>query len=465
MWRIGRHRGWQVEWRGMSQDAIASLRRAIELTPQNLPLRQALAQMLLGSGRAEEAEKELRAAAAIAPGNAEIKAELASAFAQQGKNSEALVVLEDLARGGKLGARPRVLYARLLLRAGDGDRAAYQYRQAIEADASAADAELGRELGIDPAEGYQEGDEIDEQGRVRLGGEAGPRGMETQIERPSVSFKDVGGLEDLKEEIRMKIIHPLKHPELYKAYGKAVGGGILLYGPPGCGKTHLARATAGEISAGFLAVGINDVLDMWMGNSERNLHGLFEQARSGRPCVLFFDEVDALAAKRTDMRTSAGRHLINQFLAELDGVKASNDGVLILAATNAPWHVDAAFRRPGRFDRVIFVPPPDLPARAAVLRVMLQGKPVEGVDHEQVAKKTEGFSGADLKAVVDLAIEAKLREAMKAGVPQPIRTKDLLAAAGTVKPSTREWFATARNYALYANEGGAYDEVKKYLKM
>jgi AAA+ superfamily predicted ATPase len=452
----------------MSQDAISSLRRAIELTPDNVPLRQALAQMLLGSGRADEAEKELRAAAALSPASQEIKAELASAFAQQGKNSEALVVLEDLAKGGRIAPRPRVLYARLLLRAGDADRAAYQYRQAIEADASVADAELGRQLGVSPtAEGYQEHDEVDEHGRVRMGGDGGEGGggMEAQIERPGVSFKDVGGLEDLKEEIRMKIIHPLKHPELYRAYGKPIGGGILLYGPPGCGKTHLARATAGEINAGFLAVGINDVLDMWMGNSEKNLHLLFEQARAGKPCVLFFDEVDALAAKRTDMRTSAGRHLINQFLAELDGIKASNDGVLILAATNAPWHVDAAFRRPGRFDRVVFVPPPDLPARASILRVMLQGKPVDDVDHEQVAKKSEAFSGADLKAVVDLAIEAILREAMRAGVPQPIRTKDLLAAAASVKPSTREWFATARNYALYANEGGAYDEVKKFLKM
>src|SRR3954463_4664540 len=162
-----------------------------------------------------------------------------------------------------------------------------------------------------------------------------------------------------------------------------------MYGPPGCGKTYLARATAGEIKAGFLSVGINDVLNMWLGNSEKNLHQLFEQARRNRPCVLFFDEVDALAAARADMRTSAGRHLINQFLAELDGMQSDNEGVLILAATNAPWHVDAAFRRPGRFDRILFVPPPDAPARAAILRAMLHGKPVETIDHDQVAKKTD----------------------------------------------------------------------------
>ena len=117
-------------------------------------------------------------------------------------------------------------------------------------------------------------------------------------ERPKTTFDDVGGMERVKEEIRLKIILPLQQPELYKAYGKPIGGGILMYGPPGCGKTHLARATAGEIEAAFLSVGINDVLDMWIGNSERNLHELFEQARRARPCVLFFDEVDALGASR-----------------------------------------------------------------------------------------------------------------------------------------------------------------------
>lgn len=202
---------------------------------------------------------------------------------------------------------------------------------------------------------------------------------------------------------------------------------------------------------------------MWIGQSEKNLHALFDQARHSQPCVLFFDEVDALAASRTDLKQSAGRQVINQFLAELDGVQASNDGLLILAATNAPWHLDSAFRRPGRFDRIVFVPPPDLPARAEILRVLLKGKPVETIDHDLLAKKTDGFSGADLKAVIDVAIEVKLKQAMREGIPRPLSTKDLLAAAATIKPSTREWFASARNYALYANQGGAYDDVLKYL--
>jgi SpoVK/Ycf46/Vps4 family AAA+-type ATPase len=181
--------------------------------------------------------------------------------------------------------------------------------------------------------------------------------------------------------------------------------------------------------------------------------------------VLFFDEVDALAASRTDLKTSGGRHLINQFLSELDGVEHSNEGVLVLAATNAPWHLDPAFRRPGRFDRILFVPPPDAPARASILRLLCRGKPVQDVDYDHIAKKTENLSGADLQAVVDLAVEAKLREAMKTGIPKPLVTKDLLTAAGTVRPSTREWFSTARNHALYSNQGGIYDDILKYLKI
>jgi len=192
---------------------------------------------------------------------------------------------------------------------------------------------------------------------------------------------------------------------------------------------------------------------------------LFEQARNHTPFVLFFDEVDALGASRGEMRRHAGRQLINQFLAEMDGVKTSNEGVLILAATNAPWHLDSAFRRPGRFDRILFVPPPDAPARASILRLHCRGKPVEEIDYDHVAKKTDNFSGADLKALLDVAIEAKLREAIKAGVPKPLTTKDLAAAASTLKPTTKEWFATARNYALYSNQGGIYDDILQYMKL
>ena len=442
-------------------DALQALREAVRLSPENIPLRQHLADTLLGLGRPDEAAREYRAALALAPDNQRLKVGLATAFSQEGKYSQALVIVEDLLKTPEPPARAVLLHARLMLQAGDVPRAVAQYRHAVEIDPSVADPELAGRLGIGPDEAGRE--VVD--GRVRAAWEEVPAPADTPVERPAISFKDVGGMDALKDEIRLKIIYPLTHPELYRAYGKPIGGGILMYGPPGCGKTHLARATAGEVQAGFLAVGINEVLDMWIGQSERNLHEVFERARANTPCVLFFDEVDALGAARSDMRHSGGRQLINQFLAELDGIGASNEGVLILAATNAPWHLDPAFRRPGRFDRILFVPPPDAPARAAILRILCRGKPVEAIDFDYLAKKTEHFSGADLKAVVDQAVEAKLRQALQAGVPKPLTTKDLAAAAATIRPTTREWFATARNYALYSNQGGIYDDILKYLKL
>jgi transitional endoplasmic reticulum ATPase len=445
-------------------EAVASLREALKVSPNNLPLREHLAQTLLGLGRAEEAEQEFRQGLGLSPEHAKLKTGLARAFAQQGKASQALAVLESLIKTPNCPPAAHLLYARLMLKSGDFDVAQRHYQKAISADASLADPQLAAQLGPGAVSHDQNSDVSVPVPALDRPDE--PTTLDSDIERPKVNFKDVGGMEAVKDEIRMKIIHPLTHPELYAAYGKKIGGGILMYGPPGCGKTHLARATAGEISAAFMAVGINDVLDMWIGSSERNLHELFDQARRNKPCVLFFDEVDALAASRADMRHHGGRHLINQFLSEMDGINANNDGLLVLAATNAPWHVDSAFRRPGRFDRILFVPPPDAVARAAILRILTTGKPLTDIDYDQVAKKTDAFSGADLKAVIDVAVEAKLKQAMKAGGGIPaISTRDLLSSAAAVKSSTRDWFASARNYALYSNQGGVYDDILKYLKL
>jgi len=445
----------------VDDDGLHALREAVRVSPENLPLRQHLAETLMNHGRAADAEGEYREALQRWPDHADLKIGLANAFYQQGKNSHALVIVEDLLKLADTPPRAYLLHSRLLLRAGNVERAVRQYKQAIEADASLVDPSLSMQLGVEDSQSDSE--VVD--GRIRAASDKSPAVPGAEVERPKIKFDAVGGMEKMKDEIRMKIIHPLTHPEIYKAYGKTIGGGILMYGPPGCGKTYLARATAGEVNASFLAVGLHDVLEMWIGQSERNLHELFEHARRHKPCVLFFDEVDALGASRSDLRQSAGRQLINQFLSELDGVTDSNEGVLILAATNAPWHLDSAFRRPGRFDRILFVPPPDEPARAAIVRMLLVGKPTQDVDHEHIARKTDGFSGADLKAVVDVAVEHKLRDAMKQGVPTPLTTKDLMAAARTLRPTTKEWFATARNYALYSNQGGFYDDILAHLKL
>ena len=386
------------------------------------------------------------------PQQTKAKVGLAKVYFQKEQYKTTIVILEEIIPGNSDEAL-QVMYCKALLRSGSTKEAGEVYRELVGFNPALRDEELDqqfRSYHFDQGEGGEE-DLYDEDAMESI--------------RPTINFNHVGGMNRVKEEIDLKIIKPLQHQELYAAYGKKIGGGILLYGPPGCGKTHLARATAGEIDASFISVGISDVLEMWIGSSEKNLHEVFERARSQTPCVLFFDEVDALGASRSDMRQSAGRQLINQFLSELDGVKANNDGLLIIGATNAPWHMDPAFRRPGRFDRIIFVEPPDQAGREAILQIMLAGKPLGKLDLRAVAKKTEGFSGADLQAVVDICVEDKLKAAFSSGVPEPIQTKDLLKASKIHKPTTREWFNTARNYALYANESGLYDDILSYLKI
>lgn len=447
----------------MELNELNELEDAVRSSPNNVPLRKLLANKLMQLKRYEEAEIEWKEALRLAPNDVHLKVGLANAFYEQQKTGLGLVVIEELLQLPAPPASVWLLYAKLLLKSKQAAEAKEAYEKAILIDANLRDAFLESDINTHlKSETYGEPEKLKlTQGNI----DGDELESSVEIERPKLTFDSVGGMEQVKEEIRMKIIHPLKHPEIYKAYGKKIGGGILLYGAPGCGKTHLARATAGEIQSGFISVGINDILDMYIGQSERNLHALFEKARSMKPCVLFFDEVDALGASRSDMRQSAGRHLINQFLNEMDGLQGDNEGVLILAATNAPWHLDAAFRRPGRFDRIIFVPPPDEAAREAIFKIQLQGKPLGSIDFNKLARKSAEFSGADIKAVVDIAIESKLEEAMRKGVPTPLETSDLENALKKHRATTKEWFSTAKNYALFANEGGLYDDILDYLKI
>ncbi len=237
-----------------------------------------------------------------------------------------------------------------------------------------------------------------------------------------------------------------------------------MYGPPGCGKTLIARATAGECGSAFLAVEISDVLDMYVGQSEQKLKVLFDRARSQAPSVLFFDEVEALGGRRQHQHGPAVANLVSQFLSEMDGFAQNNEGVLILAATNVPWAVDPAFRRPGRFDRVLFVPPPDRVAREAILAIHVKDRPAaRDVDLRALADKTSGWSGADLENIVETAADEAIAESLETGAEVPIRQEHLLQAMRDLRPTTSEWLATARNYARYANESGQYDEVLEFL--
>ena len=436
----------------MANEHLNALLLALEASPENLPLRKMVATEQMKEKEWAEAENHLKYIVQREPNDSDSKFNLAKVYYEQGAYATAIIILEELQQEGSENVFQKILYCRCLFKDGSMAEARDTYMEVLRLDPKFEDAELDAAF---RTTGQSQETESDEDFLEKTFG----------MQRPSVNFADVGGMTEVKKEIELKIIKPFQHPELYKAYGKKVGGGILLYGPPGCGKTHIARATAGEVNANFLSIGINDVLDMWIGNSEKNLHQLFELARKNAPCVLFIDEVDALGANRSEMRGASGRNVINQFLSELDGVETDNEGVLILAATNSPWHMDPAFKRPGRFDRMIFVSPPDQPARAAIAEIMLKDKPTESIDYQKIAKRTPEFSGADLKAMIDVSIEDKLTAAFDTGVPEPIRTNDLTKAAKRMIPSTKEWFSKARNYALYANESGLYDSVLHYLKL
>ncbi|RVU37789.1 ATP-binding protein [Hwanghaeella grinnelliae] len=279
-----------------------------------------------------------------------------------------------------------------------------------------------------------------------------------------VKFEDIVGADDIKRTIRLQIIEPFVNPGLFQRFRKQAGGGILLYGPPGCGKTMLAKAVASECNAEFISVGISDVLNMWIGESERNLAAIFERARANVPSVLFFDEIDALAYSRSKASSEHTRTVVNELLAQLDGMGSDNRSVLMLAATNMPWDVDPAMRRPGRFARQVFVPPPDAEGRKAMIVEKLADVPCEPFDVAAIARRCEHFSGADIDGLIELAKERALASAIIDRNERPLSQDDFESALSEIVPSTIDWLRTARNLVKFGGADRSYKEVETYLK-
>jgi AAA+ superfamily predicted ATPase len=413
---------------------LDSLRRAVAREPADVALRAHLAEQLLAAGLAQEAVGHLGTLLAGDPGDLRYQALMRAALAGS---------------DGSTAAGPGTFEVPL---AGTSDGGA----AAGPADAVRADPTPGADLpgavGFDWGAAEQD---------LTAGLAHDPIGT-------SVRLADVGGLEEVKAQLEAAFLAPLRNPDLRARYGATLRGGLLLYGPPGCGKTHLARAVAGELGAGFIAVSLADVLSAWVGQSEGNVAELFAYARAQAPCVVFLDEVDALGRSRAGLgRAGAAlRGVVNQLLAELDGVASANEGVFVLAATNAPWDVDPALRRPGRLDRTLLVSPPDAPARSHILRTHLAGLPLApGIDVDSLAARTPGFSGADLALVCRTAAQAALVEAARTSrADRPVTAVDLDAALAGITPSTRPWFEMARNVVLFADQSGGYAALAAYMR-
>lgn len=405
----------------------------------------------------------LEAAVAVAPDNASLRLHLAGLLLDAGENERALAHCRTVLDADPANAQALKVAAQAAEELGDTARAE-GYRRLATA-LSPSPAEPLRPI-PQPA---QAADPEEEKGKVLplrvIRGEKVEAHNPDDLELPKITLANVGGMEEVKRRLNIAFLAPLRNPQMMKLYGKSLRGGLLLYGPPGCGKTFIARATAGELGAKFLSVGLADVLDMWIGNSEKNLHETFETARRNAPCVLFFDEIDALGRKRSLTRHSAMAGVVNQFLAEMDGMANNNEGVFVLAASNHPWDVDVALRRPGRLDRTLLVLPPDRPARLDILKSNVKDRPLENVDIDWLAAKTEDYSGADLVHLCESAAELAMEDSLRSGQPRPIEMNDFKRALKEIRPSIRPWFDTARNYAQFANEGGVYDDLLTYLRV
>jgi SpoVK/Ycf46/Vps4 family AAA+-type ATPase len=271
------------------------------------------------------------------------------------------------------------------------------------------------------------------------GDDKGPDAAEWIIrEKPSIRFDDIAGLEDVKQEIRMKMIYPFSHPELAARYKIASGGGLLLYGPPGTGKTMIAKAIAAEIDSTMFVISPAQVLSKWVGEAEQNIRKLFTAAKAEPRAIIFIDEIEALVPSRRDSNSSVMTRVVPQILQELEGFDRSSKSnpLLFVGATNEPWSLDSAILRPGRFDAKVYVPLPDPPARHKLLEIYLGARPLAAdVDFASLVDRLEGFSGADVKALAERSAEVPFMNAIAGQEPRPISLADIVSVLDDLRPS------------------------------
>jgi transitional endoplasmic reticulum ATPase len=453
----------------MNEQTLKLLEKALLASPGDWETRAHLIDEYLAAGHAQRAAQLLQAAPEIPDTEADL---LRKAKVELETNLPAAqITLEGILGQNKACAQAYLLLAKVFHKRGLREEARRKYGAATMIDEGLHDAGLEAWLGTsnaptpaaettpEPAENEDGNQPV---ALVHQGATTAPDILD-EPELPKVTFDDIGGMEEVIQRIRMNIIYPFKNPEIFKKFKKKPGGGILMYGPPGCGKTHIARATAGECGATFMTISITDILSKWLGESEQRLHQLFELGRRRSPTIIFIDEIDAIGGSRSNT-SSTMAPIVNVLLMEMDGVAAKNENLMVLAATNTPWRVDDALRRPGRFDRILFVPPPDVPAREAILKIHLRDLPVEKLELGKLAQMTDRFSGADLRAAVERASEKAIYQEMQTGRATKLTQSLLLEVIKEMRPSTNEWLETARSYASYANRSGLYDDLVEFFE-
>lgn len=290
--------------------------------------------------------------------------------------------------------------------------------------------------------------------------------------KSNMTFKDVVGEEKLKRFLNDNVVLAIKNPELFKHYGKKLGVGLLLYGPPGVGKTYTVNAVAGEAGANVIIARTNQIVDMYTGNTEKNLHAIFEQARKNTPCIIFFDELDALGVKRgggdSGGEGSALRLAVNQFLVEMNGVEKNPEGIYVIGATNQPWDIDPALKRSGRFGDALYIPPPNYKERKHLFEFYTSNKPHKKLHLGRLSRATIGYSPADIEKICDKAIMIPLLKEYNTRVKTKLSTGDLVKVIKgkvdeNVGSSLDEWYLMVKKEVISKTETQIVDGKKQTI--